>query len=218
MPPDHPHMPGITESLLLESKLQYLLTSFYLHNCRVRQAQHRKKQLRKGHSSGAEPDLYAERHKPNDMCCLSYSQASQKHYSQTPPHKGLLSRLQTKGKSWQFLLHFTLSPHWQSPHLPVIVSLLDKFVHDLFYLLVTFHLQVFDQGVQPAWPVVGFYNGLMGLHNTCDSCKKAQRQGLYTYPPYKLLGGAAHSKLTERPGAKSLCNALICPMIKMQFL
>lgn len=57
-------------------------------------------------------------------------------------------------------------------YLSVIVPLFDKLLHHFLHLLIALSLQVLDEGVQPPWPIVGFHDGLVGLHNTSNPCRQ----------------------------------------------
>lgn len=56
--------------------------------------------------------------------------------------------------------------------LSVIVPLFDKLLHHFLHLLIALSLQVLDEGVQPPRPIVGFHDGLVGLHNTSNPCRQ----------------------------------------------
>lgn len=61
-------------------------------------------------------------------------------------------------------------------HLVVVTSLLNELVHYFLCLLVTFLLQVSDECVQMARPVIRLYDRLMGLNDTSNTWRhKATR-------------------------------------------
>lgn len=58
-----------------------------------------------------------------------------------------------------------------NPYLVVVSSLLDELVDYFLGLSVTFLLQVSDESVQMTRAVIRLHYGLMGLHDTGDTCR-----------------------------------------------
>lgn len=64
------------------------------------------------------------------------------------------------------LVNTASKPLVASPaHQLVVVPLFDELVYHLLHLPVTFHLQVFYQGIESPWPVISLHYRLVSFHN-----------------------------------------------------